>query len=142
MLRFQPPLLRDRRISAWHGERILRQPPGYLVYIVNRRTVVDQTTEEMKRYKKIRPDLAISTLRGEFVDNREWSTDPSREAVICGTVGLKGSSAISAEMALRLSKALGRTPESWLAMQYQYDLWRAKSHVDLARVGKVRLTAQ
>ena len=32
---------------------------------------------------------------------------------------LKGSSAVSPEMALRLSKALGRTPESWLAMQYQ-----------------------
>ena len=31
-------------------------------------------------------------------------------------------------------------PESWLAMQFQYDLWRAKKHVDLARVGKVRLT--
>jgi antitoxin HigA-1 len=45
-------------------------------------------------------------------------------------------------MALRLSKALGRTPENWLAMQYQYDLWRAKPHVDLARVGKVRLTAE
>src|SRR6266403_1631112 len=54
---------------------------------------------------------------------------------------LKGSSAVSPEMALRLSKALGRTPESWLAMQFQYDLWRAKQHVDLARVGKVRLTA-
>jgi addiction module HigA family antidote len=55
---------------------------------------------------------------------------------------LKGSSAISLEMALRLSKALGRTAESWLAMQYQYDLWRAKQHVDLTRIGKLRLTAE
>ena len=31
---------------------------------------------------------------------------------------LKGTSGISPEMALRLSKALGRSPESWLAMQY------------------------
>ena len=54
---------------------------------------------------------------------------------------LKGGSAVSPEMALRLSKALGRTPESWLAMQSQYDLWRAKQYADLARVGKVRLTA-
>jgi addiction module HigA family antidote len=54
---------------------------------------------------------------------------------------LKGSSAVSPEMALRLSKALGRSPESWLAMQYQYDPWRARQHVDLQRVGKVRLTA-
>ena len=55
---------------------------------------------------------------------------------------LKGSSAVSPEMALRLSKALGRSPESWLALQCHYDLWRAKQRVELARVGKVRLTAQ
>ena len=34
-------------------------------------------------------------------------------------------SAVSPEMALRLSKALGRSPESWLAMQDDYDLWQA-----------------
>jgi addiction module HigA family antidote len=35
---------------------------------------------------------------------------------------LKGTSNLSPEMALRLSKALGRSRESWLAMQYNYDL--------------------
>lgn len=35
--------------------------------------------------------LAISTLRGQFADNREWSADPSRPAVICGTVDMIGS---------------------------------------------------
>ena len=54
---------------------------------------------------------------------------------------LKGTSGISPEMALRLSKALGRSPESWLAMQYNYDLWQAKQHVKLGKVSKVRLTA-
>ncbi|MGH8469210.1 MAG: HigA family addiction module antitoxin [Gammaproteobacteria bacterium] len=54
---------------------------------------------------------------------------------------LKGSSGISPEMALRLSKALGRSPESWLAMQYNYDLWQAKQHVDLGKVSRVKLTA-
>jgi plasmid maintenance system antidote protein VapI len=44
-------------------------------------------------------------------------------------------------MALRLSKALGRSPESWLAMQCHYDLWQAKQRVKLGNVGKVRLTA-
>ncbi|MBA3504763.1 MAG: HigA family addiction module antidote protein [Betaproteobacteria bacterium] len=53
---------------------------------------------------------------------------------------LKGSSGVSPEMALRLSKALGRSPESWLAMQYTHDLWQAKQNVDLGSVGKVRLT--
>ena len=54
---------------------------------------------------------------------------------------LKGSSAVTPEMALRLSKALGRTPESWLAMQYNYDLWHARQRVSLANVEKVKLTA-
>lgn len=54
---------------------------------------------------------------------------------------LTGTSGISPEMALRLSKALGRSPESWLAMQYNHDLWQAKQRVKLGNVGKVRLTA-
>ena len=47
----------------------------------------------------------------------------------------------SPEMALRLSKALGRSAESWLAMQYNYDLWQAKQRVNLRDVEKVRLSA-
>jgi antitoxin HigA-1 len=54
---------------------------------------------------------------------------------------LTGTSGISPEMALRLSRALGRSPESWLAMQYNYDLWQARRRVKLGNVGKVRLTA-
>ena len=54
---------------------------------------------------------------------------------------LTGASSISPEMALRLSKALGRSPESWLAMQYNHDLWQAKQRVNLRNVAKVRLTA-
>ena len=54
---------------------------------------------------------------------------------------LTGASGISPEMALRLSKALGRSPESWLTMQYNHDLWQAKQKVDLGNVSRVRLTA-
>ena len=54
---------------------------------------------------------------------------------------LGGASSVSPEMALRLSKGLGRSPESWLAMQYKYDLWQAKQRVNLRDVRKVRLTA-
>jgi len=54
---------------------------------------------------------------------------------------LTGNSAVSPEMALRLSKALGRSPESWLAMQSNYDLWQARQRVKLGNVGKVKLTA-
>jgi CRISPR-associated endonuclease/helicase Cas3 len=95
--------------------------PRRLVYVVNRRTVVDQSTDvvekmrerlldpkraEWAQHKNILADLhdrlqhlaatddlplAISTLRGQFTDNREWSADPSRPAVILGTVDMIGS---------------------------------------------------
>lgn len=86
--------------------------PRRLVYVVNRRTVVDQTTEEVEkiRHNLVKPELAdfskalkslcaidydcplaISTLRGQFADNREWSADPCRPAVIAGTVDMIGS---------------------------------------------------
>jgi addiction module HigA family antidote len=54
---------------------------------------------------------------------------------------LKGKSALSPEMALRLEKALGRSAESWLAMQANYDLWHAKRGARLTGITRVRLTA-
>jgi len=54
---------------------------------------------------------------------------------------LKGTSRVTPEMALRLSKAVGRSPESWLAMQDAYDLWVARQYVNLERVGKLKLVA-
>jgi len=54
---------------------------------------------------------------------------------------LKQQSGVSPEMALRLSKALGRSPESWLAMQDAYDLSLAKKTVKLSKVHKVKLAA-
>jgi len=50
---------------------------------------------------------------------------------------LQGTSGISPEMALRLSKALGRSPESWLAMQDHHDLWQARQTVDLDAVERI-----
>jgi len=54
---------------------------------------------------------------------------------------LKQQSGVSPEMALRLSKSLGRSPESWLAMQDAYDLFLAKKTVKLSKVHKVKLAA-
>jgi CRISPR-associated endonuclease/helicase Cas3 len=90
-------------IAVWLIALILHpeKMPRRLVYVVNRRTVVDQTTLEVERLREglltidDRPahasELAISTLRGQFADNRAWSADPSRPAVICGTVDMIGS---------------------------------------------------
>ena len=72
------------------------QVPRRLVYVVNRRTVVDQTTNEAEKMRRNAsaagvPIPAISTLRGQFADNREWSADPSKPAIIVGTVDMIGS---------------------------------------------------
>ena len=95
--------------------------PRRLIYIVNRRTVVDQATfltEKLRErieaqnsqtndandplgwlratLNKARanpngPTLAISTLRGELADNEEWKSDPARPAIIVGTIDMIGS---------------------------------------------------
>lgn len=54
---------------------------------------------------------------------------------------INGYSAVSPEMALRLSKAIGRSPESWLAMQHNYDLWQAKQITDLSHVTTIEFAA-
>lgn len=91
-----------------------RDFPRRLVYVVNRRTVVDQSTREAERLRERLTTaielsdvaralstlcsrevpgspLAISTLRGEFADNAEWRSDPARPAVVVGTVDMIGS---------------------------------------------------
>lgn len=52
---------------------------------------------------------------------------------------LRGTSRITPDMALRLSKSIGRTPESWLSMQDAHDLWVARQHVNLRRAVKLKL---
>jgi CRISPR-associated endonuclease/helicase Cas3 len=88
--------------------------PRRLIYIVNRRTVVDQATEiaerlrdrileggkaldalkkALRRATALSEDepIAISTLRGELADNQEWKEDPARPAIIVGTIDMIGS---------------------------------------------------
>ena len=54
---------------------------------------------------------------------------------------LKGQSGISPEMALRLSTVLGRSPESWLAMQDNYDLAVAKKQINFIQLLPLDLSA-
>lgn len=95
--------------------------PRRLVYVVNRRTIVDQSTEVVislrNKLNKARKSndsplneiaaalndmaaigsdndddlLAVSTLRGELADNLQWRFDPLRPAVVIGTVDMIGS---------------------------------------------------
>jgi len=79
-------------------------------------------------------------LEPNHISGRELATKLGVAASTLSRV-LKGTNRVSPEMALRLSKALGRSPESWLAMQYNHDLWQARKHINLSTVGKIRLTA-
>ena len=66
--------------------------PRRLVYIINRRTVVDQATEVVEEIRdKWTDPPAISTLRGELADNGEWRKDPSVPSIIVGTIDMVGS---------------------------------------------------
>ncbi len=47
---------------------------------------------------------------------------------------LNGHAGISAEMAIRLGAAFGTTPEFWINLQKQYDLWQAQQKVDVSNV--------
>ena len=52
---------------------------------------------------------------------------------------IKMESNISPEMALRLSKTLGRLPESWLSMQDSYNLWHARNKINLDKVEELQI---
>ena len=52
-----------------------------------------------------------------------------------------GQTSLTPEMALRLSKTLGRTPESWLAMQDKFSLWILAQSLNLDAVEKLEISA-
>lgn len=101
-------------MAIWLVARALRAPvPRRLVYVVDRRAVVDQASTIAAQLKQLvgeQPELKnalglgarleigeqerslpISTLRGQHVDNREWLDDPAAPAIVVGTVDMVGS---------------------------------------------------
>jgi CRISPR-associated endonuclease/helicase Cas3 len=88
-------------IGRAHGAQL----PRRLIYVVDRRAVVDQATAEAEILRENlgkMPDLKaslgladrslpISTLRGQFVDNRDWLMEPAVSAIVVGTVDMIGS---------------------------------------------------
>ncbi len=45
--------------------------------------------------------------------------------------------AVSVEMAIRLSKAFGSSPETWLGLQTAYDLWQARERASQLQVTRL-----
>jgi addiction module HigA family antidote len=79
---------------------------------------------------------------------REFCIDPLNltvtEAATCLGVTrktlsalLKGKAGISTEMAIRLSKVFGRTPEGWLRLQLQYDLWKTRKSINIRHLKRI-----
>jgi addiction module HigA family antidote len=47
---------------------------------------------------------------------------------------VNGKAGISTEMAIRLSKSFGSSPETWLGLQMAYDLWQARQSLSSLKV--------
>jgi antitoxin HigA-1 len=69
--------------------------------------------------------LRLSVTQGTEVLGVTWQTLNNL---------LHGKSGISPQMAIRLSKALGSTPETWLRMQLAYDLAQARKDENKIKV--------
>jgi len=72
----------------------------------------------------------LSELLSGWLDDLNMSQTAFAEHIGISRVMLSrvlhGHAAVSADMDLRLSEALGTTPGYWLALQVQRDLWTAK----------------
>ena len=44
---------------------------------------------------------------------------------------------VSVDMAIRLTKAFGSTPETWLGLQMAYDLWQVRRRIDAIKVDRI-----
>lgn len=93
-------------MACWLLARANGAPlPRRLIYVVDRRVVVDQATEVAENIRDRLDDLPdlreglglgsrrlpISTLRGQHLDNKEWLEDPVATSIIVGTVDMIGS---------------------------------------------------
>ena len=81
-------------MAIWYLALKAKAPvPRRLVYVVDRRAVVDQATlvAETIREKSRDGSLRLSTLRGQHLDNREWLADPTTPAIVVGTADMIGS---------------------------------------------------
>ena len=50
---------------------------------------------------------------------------------------LNGRAGISPEMAIRLSRVFGRSPEGWLRLQVQFDLWKTEQSIDVSGLKRI-----
>ena len=88
---------------------------------------------DIKQHNPMHPGIFIK--RVYLTPNKIGSNQLARQLKVSTGIAsrlLNGKMGISSEMALKLSKVLGRSPESWLLMQDHYDLCQAQKIVDLS----------
>ena len=84
---------------AWSRQQKTTGIPIRLAWVVNRRVVVDQVSDEVRdlrsRWQEFASDdlpvPAVSTLRGQLADEGDWLRDPTKPAIVVGTVDMIGS---------------------------------------------------
>lgn len=54
---------------------------------------------------------------------------------------INGVSSLSPEMAVRLSAVLGGSAESWIRLQENYDLWKARESIDTKNLTRIDFDA-
>ena len=88
-------------------------------------------------YKPVHPGRII---RDDYLEPLELTTGALAEAlgVTRQTMSaiLNERAGVSPEMALRLAKAFDTTPDLWITLQRNYDLYRASQNFDVNKVVK------
>ncbi len=97
------------------------------------------------RERKIRPTHPGEMLREDFLPDHGLTASGLAEAlgVSRQTINelLRGRRAVSPDMALRLSRLFGNTPEFWLNAQGAVDLWAAAQAIktEVKRIKPLRV---
>ena len=129
----------DRRPDA------VREPPAHALSEVERARLLQVANEP--RFADVPPARIVPMLADEGVYLEPNDITGRQLAAKLGVSPstlnwvLQGTSGISPEMALRLSRALGRSPESWLSILDNHDLWQARQTVDLNAVERIDFRA-
>jgi addiction module HigA family antidote len=109
---------------------IKRIPPILLKTATQSLSIIRITTRRSEMTRMHNPPHPGAVLR-EWLGDMDVTEAARRLGVARPTLSrlLNGSSGISAEMALRLEAALNTSPEMWLGLQAQYDLWKTSRKI-------------
>ena len=114
--------------------------------LIARASLTAGAGEAIPRMQMHNPPHPGESLEGVYLEPCELSIrQVAKRLGVSGSTFQRlvaGKSRVSPDMALRLSRVLGRSAESWLAMQDSYDLWHARQRLDLSALTPMELTPE